>query len=288
MTETSTTTGTPAATAEPSRAIELHIHEVTPRLLTVLKVIDLSPVMRRVIFGGDDMTKAVFPFRPMAVSDHVKLVFPELATGELHLPEAGPDRLIMPEGRPRPLFRDYTVRAFDPDTPEVAIDFVLHDHGVAGRWAIAAAPGQQLGVLGPRGSHLYPTGFGHYLLAADETGLPALARWLEELPAHLGCDVFISVDSAAGEIDLPHHPGAVVRYLHRSVLGVTALEDAVLSWRPRNEDLFVWAAGEATAMKTIRRHVRDVLGVPKGHTDIDGYWKNGVEGLDHHAADDDD
>ncbi|MFJ4029012.1 siderophore-interacting protein [Paenarthrobacter sp. NPDC089989] len=272
----------------PPRTIELRLHEVTPRLLTVVDVIDLSAVMRRIVFGGEDMSKAVFPFSPMAVSDHVKLVFPERESGELHLPAAGPDRLIMPEGRPRPIFRDYTVRSFDANTQQISIDFVIHDHGVAGRWAASAAVGQRLGVLGPRGSHHYPTGFAHYLIAGDETALPAIARWLEELPETLTCDVFASVDSAKDEIELPHHPGAVVRYLHRSVLGATALEDAVVSWRTRHEDLFVWAAGEAASMRTIRRHVRDALGVPKENTDIDGYWKKGVEGLDHHAADDDD
>lgn len=284
MTETATAT-TPSP--GPDRTISLQLYDVTPRVLTVLEVEDLNSLMRRVIFGGSDMAKAAFPFVRMAVADHVKLVFPELESGELHLPAPGPDRLIMPEGRPRPIFRDYTVRAFNTEQQSITVDFVIHDHGVAGRWAATAKPGMNLGVLGPRGSHLYPTGFAHYLIAGDETALPAIARWLEELPEHRGCDVFISVNSAEGELDLPPHPGAVVRYLHRTVLGGTALEDAVTSWRPAHEDLFVWAAGEATSMKAIRRHIRDILNVPKAHTDIDGYWKKGVENLDHHAADDD-
>ena len=37
-------------------------------------------------------------------------------------------------------------------------------------------------MLGPRGSPIYPAGCGDYLLVADETGLPALERFLEELP----------------------------------------------------------------------------------------------------------
>lgn len=272
--------------------IRLVMHPLVPRLLQVAGVEVLAPSMRRITFSGKDLDRdpaQPFPFTSMAVSDHVKLVFPELTSGELHLPTVADDRLVMPTGRPRPLFRDYTVRAFDGAAGRLTIDFVLHDHGVAGRWARHAAIGDALGVLGPRGSHIYPDNFGHYLIAGDETALPAMARWLEELTADASADVFVSVATMDEHLPLAAGANTAVRYLDRSVHGPTVLYDAVASFVPPPVGaLFVWAAGEAGALRPLRRHVRDVLGVPAAHTDIDGYWKLGVVGLDHHEADDDD
>ena len=46
----------------------------------------------------------------------------------------------------------------------------------------AAKPGDEVGLGGPRGSFVVPTGFDWHLLIGDETALPAIARRLEELP----------------------------------------------------------------------------------------------------------
>ncbi|MHA7304880.1 siderophore-interacting protein [Arthrobacter sp. TMN-49] len=267
--------------------ITLRMHPLVPRLLHVVDHHLLAPAMRRIVLGGEDLAQP-FPFAPMTVSDHVKLVFPEIESAEIHLPTVVDDRLVMPVGRPRPLFRDYTVRSYDAAARRLTIDFVLHDHGVAGRWAQHAAIGDALGVLGPRGSHLYPTDFENYLIAGDETALPAMARWIEELPSGACAKVFISLASMAERIALVDRPGIFVSYLDRSAHGPAVLLEAVQSFvRPAGE-LFVWVAGEATAIKPIRRHVRDVLAIPPAHADIDGYWKAGVAGLDHHEQDDDD
>ena len=41
--------------------------------------------------------------------------------------------------------RSYTVRAFDADALELTLDFVVHgDTGVAGPWARAARPGDEM------------------------------------------------------------------------------------------------------------------------------------------------
>ncbi|MDJ0318320.1 siderophore-interacting protein [Arthrobacter antibioticus] len=274
-------------TAVDGQEIQLRIHRLVPRLLCVVDDVMLAPSMRRLVFGGDDLREP-FPFLPLAVADHVKLVFPEPATGEIHLPAVADGRLVMPPGRPRPLFRDYTVRALDRVAGRLTIDFVLHDHGPAGRWARSATTGDQLGFLGPRGSHLYPGGFENYLIAGDETALPAMARWMEELPAGATAHVFASLASMAEKVELPRRAGTTLRYLDRSVHGPGVLADAVRAFAAPVDGLFVWVAGEASAVRPIRSHVRDVLGVPAGHTDIDGYWKAGVAGLDHHAEDNDD
>lgn len=267
--------------------VRLVMHPLVPRLLHVAGIETLTPSMRRITLAGL-APEEPFPFTPMAVSDHVKLVFPEAESGEIYLPTVVDDRLTMPEGRPRPIFRDYTVRAHDGDAGTLVIDFVLHRHGPAGRWAIDAQRGDALGVLGPRGSHIYPSDFDQYLIAGDETAVPAMARWLEELPRGARATVLVSVASLAEQPALPRSPGATVTFLDRSVHGTGVLAQAFASVVPGPGRLFVWAAGEAGSLKPIRRHVRDALQLPPSHADIDGYWKVGVECLDHHEQDDDD
>lgn len=266
--------------------VRLVMHPLVPRLLHVAGLETLTPSMRRITLAGltpDDP----FPFTAMAASDHVKLVFPEAETGEIHLPAIIDGRLAMPEGRPRPIFRDYTVRAHDGGAGTLVIDFVLHQHGPAGRWATDAQLGVALGVLGPRGSHVYPGNFDQYLIAGDETAVPAMARWLEELPLGARAAVLVSVASLAERPVLPQRRGATITFLDRSVHSDGVLAAAFATVVPGPGRVFVWAAGEAGSLKPIRRHVREVLQLPPSHVDIDGYWKLGVEGLDHHDPDDD-
>ncbi|MFZ2527811.1 MAG: siderophore-interacting protein [Rhodococcus sp. (in: high G+C Gram-positive bacteria)] len=267
---------------------KLVLHDLVPRRLTVLRTVDLTPRMRRIVVGGAQIDR--FPHGTGRPTDHVKLFFPD-DTGDIAMPgiEDG-GRWVEPDGR-RLEFRDYTIRAFDPDTGELTLDFVLHEHGVGGRWATTVEVGAPLGVLGPRGSVLVPTGYPAYLLAADETALPALARWLVELPATANIQAFVEVTDADDEIDLEHSAHAQVTYLHRGTAAPGSTEllaDAIRAATLPTDPYYVWAAGEAGTLKPIRRYFRRELGLPKHRVDIDGYWKRGVVNLDHHDDEGDD
>ncbi len=48
---------------------------------------------------------------------------------------------------------------------------------------------------------------------------------------------------------------------------------------PPGERTFVWVAGEAGAVKPLRRWVRDLC-LPAGDARIVGYWKRGVADFD--------
>ena len=100
-------------------------------------------------FTGDDLAEG-FPWVVFAPADHVKLFFPHPGTGDLVFPTITEKGWTFPEDSGDPLYRDYTVRAYDAEAHELTIDFVVHDHGVAGVWARDAQPGAELGVLGPR------------------------------------------------------------------------------------------------------------------------------------------
>lgn len=268
--------------------VRLVMHPLRPRVLEVVESLPLTPRMRRITFGGD--VEADFPFVTMAPDGHFKLFFPDPETGELLMPEIGPVGLApRPDGR-RPLFRDYTIRAANAEKRTVTIDFVLHTHGVAGNWAAQARPGDKIGAVGPRGSHIYPVGYDWYLLAADETALPALGRWFEELPADRRVVAFVEVTDAADELELRVSERATVRYLHRGDAApgtTTLLADAIRATELPEGRGFAWAAGEANSLKPIRRYLTCELNLTKEQMKVDGYWRVGTVNLDHHADDED-
>ncbi|GAA2013162.1 siderophore-interacting protein [Microbacterium ulmi] len=253
-------------------------HPLYSRTLVVRETAELSPTMRRVLF---DLPAEIplIPVLSLAPADHVKLVFPDEDGGALRLPTVVEDRLVRPDGPP-PVVRDYTVRAVDETTRVLTLDFVTHAHGPAGRWASRAVAGDVLGCLGPRGSFVFPGDYDRYLLGADETALPALARWLEEAPRTARVDAVVEVPDAASEQSLPRHPGAFVRWAHRD-RGET-LVSALAALDEGGDETFVWVAGEATQLVGLRRMLVRERGADKGRVDIDGYWKSGVAGLDHH------
>lgn len=264
-----------------SRQTQVTFVPVRRRILAVRRVVELAPDFRRIVLAGADL-EADFPFADFAPTDHVKLFFPQPDTGEIVIPEVTEQGWVLPDGSPAPIYRDYTVRAFDADAGELTIDFVLHPHGVAGRWAGSASVGDRLGVLGPRGNVRFPRGYAHYLAAGDETAIPALMRLIEELPTTAKATVLIEVASAQHEQAVPVRDGVRVRWVHRAAAGeASALESAVRAV-DLTGDVFAFAAGEAGAMRPIRRYLREHL--PTDQVDVDGYWKRGVANLDHHSV----
>lgn len=267
-------------TLEVSRRTRTVMHPLRSRPLTVLRVEQLTPRMRRVVLGGPGL-EADFPFPDFAGADHVKLVIPDETTGVLALPEVVDDRLVRPAIPP--LVRDYTVRRFDADAGELWIDFVLHPHGPVGRWAATAAPGDPVGVLGPRGSHVYPSDYSRYLLVADETAQPAVARFLDDLA---GRPTTVIGLSATPEEFAPfgERPGVTFRSLQLAVDDDrgAALTAALASEALDDEELFIWIAGETRSLVPARRLLRE-RGIARERWEVDGYWKSGVAAHDHHA-----
>ncbi|WP_017593886.1 siderophore-interacting protein [Nocardiopsis potens] len=272
--------------AQPVRETRLEIYPLRPRVLEAAEVARITPRMVRVVFTGSDLEG----FRTDNHTDHVKLWFPNEETGEHVLPRVENDRPVNFRD-PGAVVRDYTVRAYDAEAGRLVIDFVAHDHGPAGRWAMRARPGDRLGVLGPRGTEHLPSGFGHYLIAADETALPAAARWLEELPRDARVHAFLEVagPEEEQEIDLPEH--ASLTWLHRGDRepGTTdLLLRAVEALELPEGDVFAWAAGEAGVLKPIRRLFKERGLVKNQSFEVDGYWRRGTVNLDHHQEDGDD
>lgn len=264
--------------SEPVGEIELVRHDLIPRLLTVVRAERITPRMVRVTLTGELDT-----FAYAAPDDHVKVFFPEPGAELPVMPAIGPQGFEPPgPDAPQPIFRDYTVRYVRRERHEIDIDFALHGHGPGTSWAAAARPGRLLGVLGPRGSYLVPLAFDWYLIAGDETALPALGAWLEQLPADVPVYAFAEVADAAEEQDLVSSGETALTWLHRDA--GQSLDAALAHFRAPAGVGYVWVAGEATALKPVRSRLRS-LGLPREHVEVDGYWKRGVANLDHHRVD---
>jgi NADPH-dependent ferric siderophore reductase len=259
-------------------------HELKMRLLQVREVSRLTPKMVRVVVGGEQLAG----FASAAHDDHVKLFFPHPGEDKPVLPVPTPNGPVYPEGALRPVARDYTPRRYDAAANTLTLDFVLHSEGPATAWAAQARPGQFLGVGGPRGSFIVPDDFDWYLLAGDETAIPAIGRRLQELPAGTRVITVIEVADAAEEQKLDTRTRLEMHWLHRKgaaagnhLLLQRALTELAL---PPGEG-YAWVAAEASAAKALRRYLVDQRGLPKDRVKAAAYWKRGAVAV-HETYDD--
>jgi NADPH-dependent ferric siderophore reductase len=234
----------------------------------VARVEPISHRMRRITFSGEVLAD----FTSAAADDHVKLFFPA----------PGDDRPVMPSadgsGGAPAIRRDYTPRRFDSVNCELVIEFVIHGDGPASTWAAQAAPGQWLGVGGPRGSMLTPDDYDTYLLAGDETALPAIARHLEEMPPGVRALVLIEVADAREERHLPTAANASVQWLHRNGVAAgqsTLLDQALRALMLPSGDTYAWLAGEIDTIRRLRRYLTEEEGLPREQIRAAGYWRLG-------------
>lgn len=264
--------------------------DLVPRRVRVHAVRQTSGSLRRITFrdveGADPAAaSSLAALRAPGPEDHVKVFLPDPATGVLHAPTIAPDGGLQRPTGVVSISRDYTVRAARAvdGAAEIDVDWVLHgDEGPASAWAARAQEGDELVLVGPRGSVGVPEGVGRLTLVVDETGLPAAARWVEavgaDVPVTAVVEIGDDVDEAFVEDELD---GAVVEILYRTD-GPGQLADAVRALGAPEHDELVVAAGEAGDLVPVRRHLRHTVGARPDQLAISGYWRRGVVNLDHH------
>lgn len=175
-----------------------HVFPITMRRLEVLRTADVTPGMRRITVGGAGLGPGhlhghhVAAFRSDGFDDEFKLFFTADGDKAPVLPRQNDGHLDWPRNPPA-LVRTYTVRRFDAEAGEVDIDFVNHGHGIATEWARRCRPGDELWVAGPKMSFTVPEGVDWLLILGDETALPAIGRWLEEMHEGTRAKVFIEI-----------------------------------------------------------------------------------------------
>ncbi|MDY7103814.1 MAG: siderophore-interacting protein [Actinomycetota bacterium] len=237
----------------------------------VVAVERLTPRMVRIVLGGDGLDD----YEPTEFTDqYVNVLLP---------PEGAPytvpfdvDEARAGDPVHRPVGRRYTIRAWDPTTRRVTIDFVVHgDHGTAGRWANRAEVGDLCQFAGPSGAYAPDPTADWHLLAGDESALPAIAAALEQVPEGTPAIAVVLVDDADHHLELTSPGDLTVHWVHRNddpgnhdllPEAVEALE--LPAGRPH-----VFVHGEAGETRAIRKHLLGERGIAREHTSISPYWR---------------
>lgn len=209
--------------------------------------------------------------------EYLRVLIPP-AGAELALPTIDETFTVTyPEGAAEPESRVYTIsdlRIIDGRT-QIDLDIALHERGVGSDWARTCEPGDRVGLVEPHGLYAAPAGVGWQLLAADVTGLPALARILRGLDPGQRVQAVVVLTDEADRIALPSPADVDVTWVQVEHDGLIseALSDAVIAAELPETDRYVWLAGEARASRAVRKHLRRTLCWPQTDFYTCGYWQ---------------
>jgi len=207
---------------------------------------------------------------------HVKLMCPAAAGRTPVWPSSASNGLTLwPEGEDELHVRYYTIKSLDLDAGTIDVDIVRHRGGIIAEWAQAAVTGDEIGLMGPAGGER-PDNVKTVLLAGDQTALPALARYLEDLAPDVSGHV---IGEAQSLEDLKAYLPETSLNLHaiagddfaQSIVG-TARELGTAS-----PPQFAWFAGEHEAAQNMRKLFKTAFKLQKGDQFAITYWRRGSE-----------
>ena len=244
------------------------------RHVVVARVDHLTRRMIRVTFTGSDL-EGLTVEHPAA---SVRLLLPSPGSQNLVMPSWNGNEFLLSDGQ-RPTIRTFTPRRLDADVLELDLEIVIHDAGAASKWAQATAPGRPAAISGTGRGYAIDRDAPSFLLAGDETAIPAISQLLEALPAETPVQVYIEVAHPDARLELPDHPRATAEWCHLPPGAppgdalVAAVHGADIDPGTR-----VWVAGYAAAMHRIRRHLFEKRGLPRAQAVVRGYWKHAPSG----------
>ncbi|MFE3379053.1 siderophore-interacting protein [Streptomyces anulatus] len=253
--------------------------------LIVLRTRRLGPSILRITLGGPGADGFSGGGRDQSLS----VLLPRPGQSEAVVPADGNGAWhekwrALPEDE-RAVPRSYAVRAqrlrADGST-EVDLDFVLHDAGGPGcRWALAAAPGDRLAVLGPAEADNAavrfrpPADTDWVLIRADETALPAAAAALEWLPAGLPARVWLEVPRTEDRQALNTAAKARISWLVRNEGAACGVETVRAAELPGGTP-YAWIAGEASGVRALHHHLVHERGFDRERVMSAAYWRRGL------------
>ncbi|RRO15072.1 siderophore-interacting protein [Saccharopolyspora rhizosphaerae] len=240
------------------------------RLVEVRSTERITPRVVRTVLGGDEFAD----FVSNGSDQRIKLCLPQPGK-PMPLGRTREEVFALPRDE-QPRQRTYTVRWFDTERHELAIDFVIHDHdGPGSKWASEAQPGDQVVTVGPSPAYQPPAAADPLVLVGDETALPAIAAILEELPREARVTVFAEVADEAEQQTVESAAEVTWHWLHRD--GVPAGQSDLLLNAVREADLspdpYVWIGAEADAVHHLREHCQHELSLDRRHLYALAYWR---------------
>lgn len=233
----------------------------------------LTSVLRRLVLGGSGLAE----FQSSGASDEwLRLMVPPERQRTVSLPEQEgvPPRVKWRFANPQPAPRWYTVRRWDAHRHELWIDVVVHADGLATRWAESAEVGDEIIVSQPHGRFVGISA-DWILIIADQTGVPAGTRIVEELPA--GQKVHAVFEAPDEPATFTPETAADLRqcwvYNPSPETIASPLSSVARSIELPPGQGFVWMAGESACARDIRRYFRHELKWRSSQYDIVGYWR---------------
>ncbi|MCR2783669.1 MULTISPECIES: siderophore-interacting protein [unclassified Microbacterium] len=222
----------------------------------------LTPGYVRVRLVGEDLRG----FDSLGADDHIRVFFPDSAPETVEQLRAAPSR-------------EYTPLGWDAEAGWLDLEFAIHGRGVAASWAATAELGAVAGVGGPRGSMIITGRPDGWLLAGDETAVPAMRRYARSMDAASVGRIIVEVADADHELPIDAPAGVIVEQLHRGTdaAGV-ALARRLNALTPANRpdgDVFAFVAAEQAIVKPARALLQERWALPTDAFVTKGYWKRG-------------
>lgn len=238
--------------------------------LEVKRTEQISPGLRRIWFGGDDISNY-----DTLDNIHARLLFKKGRGAPAEWPKMTPQGEIRwPEGTARLDTRIFTIRHVDTEKNELAVDFFLGDHsGPVVEWARGAETGDQVGFIGPAAHGIIRADFTIYI--GDETGFPGVARCLEALePAAKGV-AFLLIKDIRDRIGIRSPKGFKLIWIEDDgAYGLArALDKLELPVDP--SECALWCGAEYSDFKVARQFAKK-RGIPKEKTVTFAHWRAGM------------
>jgi NADPH-dependent ferric siderophore reductase/MFS family permease len=239
-------------------------------ILRATKRHEVFPGLIRVTLSGIDVEALT--------SDgiHIKLMMPESRGKKPVWPTIGENGGISwPEGDDKLHTRFVTIRNIHLNKREIDVDIAHHEGGLISDWAGLQGDEQEVGIMGPGGDMLLPF-TDNVILAADLTGLPALARLIEGAKGDVSGHLFATAPSQE----------MLENYLPLSKLKVTAVNTEVfpdeivdmISHCTDDAVSYAWFGGEFTTARAVRSIFQDRFGLFKSNQHSMAYWRKSVSG----------
>ncbi|CAM4064680.1 siderophore-interacting protein [Kerstersia similis] len=219
----------------------------------VIAVTEVTPHMRRITLGGNEM--------------------PAFLEAEGVEAPAAWLKVFLPSGEGRA----YTIRGINRRAATLDLDFVMHgDEGPASAWAAGAQVGERLLIAGPRsGRFELPDDARWVLLAGDATALPAIQVIAETLPAWVKVKVYAEIATQADRQRIDTLASMRIAWLQAQGDAGSVLRQSLM-FRPFPAGPgYIWVAGESAMVKALRKHYLQEREMPVHRVSASGYWKAG-------------
>jgi NADPH-dependent ferric siderophore reductase len=177
--------------------------------------------------------------------------------------------------------RRYSIRSVDraSGSPQVVVDVVTHGSGPGARWASAAAVGDRVTAVGPRGKIVPVTDASAHLFVADAAGAPASLSMLESLPRGTGHALLV-VETPDQLQPTTAPDGSVTWLVGADPTEIEAAVSTALQSETARSGVQVYLAGERSQVARWRTVVRSA-GVADEQVKWKAYWSQDAANAPH-------